>query len=387
MPPTVSKNASLWLLVFSQFGGTSLWFVGNAVVDALPAVSPDSYATLTSIVQLGFIAGTLLFSLFRVADRFSSSLVFFLSSLVAATANLFILWLGHELFALLSLRFITGFFLAGIYPVGMKIAADVFPEKLGKALGFLVGALVLGTAFPHLVRSSGGLAGWKTVVSSASLLAVTGGCLVYFFFPKNNRQEATPNRKFLAAFNAFASTPFRSAAIGYFGHMWELYALWAMLPFLFKAYNRVHDELLPVSFWSFAVIAAGSIGCVAGGVISQRQGSKPVAFYALLLSGCCCLLAPLAFQINTPLFLCFLLVWGMAVTADSPQFSALVARFAQTENKGTALTLVTCLGFSITVVSIQLMKVLFAQYGVYSLWALSAGPLLGLSALKRPATQ
>lgn len=384
MSVSVSKNTLLFLLVFSQFAGTSLWFVGNAVVDSLPAISSDSYATLTSIVQLGFIAGTLLFSLFRVADRFSSSQVFFLSSLIAAIANLLILWSSNEVFSLLGLRFITGFFLAGIYPVGMKIAADVFPEKLGKALGFLVGALVLGTAFPHLMRSTGGLAGWKTVVLSASILAVIGGSIVYFFFPKKNSSKTTQSKNFFSALNAFAFKPFRSAAFGYFGHMWELYALWAALPILFKTYNKAHDKSLPVSFWSFAIIAAGGIGCVVGGIISQRQGSKPVAFYALLLSGCCCLLAPLSFQSNTLFFLLLLLVWGITVTADSPQFSALVARFAQTENKGTALTLVTCIGFSITVVSIQLLKGLFTQYGVYSLWALSAGPLLGLMALKRP---
>src|SRR5437763_5248499 len=153
MSTAASRNFLLWLLVFSQFAGTSLWFVGNAVIDSLPAVTPDAYANLTSVVQFGFIAGTLLFSLFGIADRFSPAVVFFLSSLFAALANLFIVWFGRDLFAVLLLRFLTGFFLAGIYPVGMKIAADFFPDKLGKALGFLVGALGLGTAFRNLFRS------------------------------------------------------------------------------------------------------------------------------------------------------------------------------------------------------------------------------------------
>ncbi|GAA4754942.1 MFS transporter [Flavisolibacter ginsenosidimutans] len=382
--PSFSKNVLLWLLVFSQFAGTSLWFVGNAIIDSLPSTSPDSYANLTSVVQFGFIGGTFLFSLFGIADRISPALVFFFSSIIAALANLLIIWLGNDLFVVLILRFITGFFLAGIYPVGMKIAADYFPERLGKALGFLVGALVLGTAFPHLVRSQTHSVGWKGIIATASVLAVVGGCVIFFAFPKT--KNANPPQSFhpLTAMKTFRSGPFRSAAFGYFGHMWELYALWAVLPALFSAYNQQNAVHFSVYFLSFAVIAAGGIGCVAGGLLSQKWGSKKVAFYSLLLSGCCSLLAPLFFQSTALLFLSLMLIWGITVTADSPQFSALIARFAKTENKGTALTLVTCIGFSITIASIQLIKHLFQHHQAQSLWLLSAGPLLGLMALKRP---
>ena len=379
-----SKNTLLWLLVFSQFAGTSLWFVGNAIIDSLPSAAPDSYANLTSVVQFGFIAGTLLFSLFGIADRFSSTLVFFFSSVVAALANLLIIWFGNDLFAVLILRFVTGFFLAGIYPVGMKIAADFFPEGLGKALGFLVGALVLGTAFPHLVRSQTHALGWKEIIVVASSLAALGGCVVLLTVPK--RKNLVPARSFhpLTALEEFRSKPFRSAAFGYFGHMWELYALWAVLPVLFGAYNHQNTPQLSVYFLSFGVIAVGGAGCVLGGLLSQKWGSKKVAFYSLVLSGACSLLAPFFFQWSEGLFVGLMLFWGLTVTADSPQFSALVARFAKAENKGTALTLVTCIGFSITVISIQLMKYLFQHYEAQSLWLLSAGPLLGLLALKRP---
>lgn len=384
MPVSVSKNASFWLLVFSQFAGTSLWFVGNAVVGSLPAVTPESYAALTSIVQGGFITGTLVFSAFGIADRFSSPGVFFISSLAAAVANLAIIGVSREFAFVLSLRFVTGFFLAGIYPVGMKIAADIFPERLGKVLGFLVGALVLGTAFPHLIRSQGARFGWKAVIVSASLLALAGGLLVLSFFPAARSQATKRSTGFFAAFASFRSKPFRSAAFGYFGHMWELYALWAVLPLLFTTYNQAHASSLATSFWSFVVIAAGSIGCVAGGLLSQKRGSKPVAFYSLLFSGACCLAAPLFFQLSETSFLALLVIWGITVTADSPQFSALVAGFSQAENKGTTLTLVTCIGFSITIISIQFLKSLFAHCGPYSLWALSIGPVLGLWALRRP---
>lgn len=384
MPVAVSKKHLLWLLIFSQFAGTSLWFVINAILDGLPGIGPENYAELTSAVQLGFIAGTLLFSLFGIADRFPATKLFFFSSIVAAAANFLLLASGGQLLFIMSLRFLTGFFLAGIYPVGMKIAADFFPEKLGKALGFLVGALVLGTAFPHFVRSLGKGLAWQHVIVSASLLSLLGGCLVLFFFPKERKTIASKPFQLAAAFASFRSKPFRAAAFGYFGHMWELYAFWAILTLLFGAYNQSQSAGLPIYFWSFATIAVGSAGCALGGLVSQKWGSKKVAFISLLLSGICCLLAPLFFQLPAVFFLPLILFWGLTVTADSPQFSALVARFAGAANKGTSLTIVTCIGFSITIISIQFLKTLFQQYGAYSLWLLSAGPLFGLMALKRP---
>ncbi len=379
-----SKRILLLLLIFSQFAGTSLWFVGNAIIDFLPGAVENSYANLTSVVQLGFIAGTLLFSLFGIADRFSSSRVFFFSSCIAAAANLIIIWVANYLFVLSSMRVITGFFLAGIYPVGMKIAADLFPEKLGKALGFLVGALVLGTAFPHFVRSQVSSVSWKTVISCASLLAAFGGLIVILFIPAKQGSKRRQPLQASAAFKAFRFKQFRSVAYGYFGHMWELYSLWAILPVLFIFYNKQNGSSINIYFWSFAVIATGSLGCAFGGLLSQKWGSKKLAYYSLLLSGCCCLMAPVSFQLHSFLFLGFFLVWGFAVTADSPQFSALVAKFAEEKNKGTALTIVTSIGFSITIVSIQLIKYLLSEWGVYSLWVLCLGPVFGLISLKRP---
>lgn len=379
-----SKPALLIVLIFSQFAGTSLWFAGNAVVDTLPGISPNNYAILTSIVQAGFIAGTLIFSLFTVADRFSPARVFFISSVIAAIANSSILVIGKDLTSILVLRFITGFFLAGIYPVGMKIAADLFPQSLGRALGLLVGALVLGTAFPHFVRSQGSGLSPAAVFTSTSLLALLGGTLIFVFVPPTHKQSLGQPVRFSTAFRSFASKPFRSAAFGYFGHMWELYAFWSLLPLIFQLYNKTTNGVLSIYFWSFIIIAAGSLGCAGGGLLSQKWGSKKLAFYALLLSGICCLLAPVLLQLPEAVFLFALVVWGVSITADSPQFSALVAQAAEQETKGTALTLVTSLGFAITIISIQLMKELFAQFGANVLPVLGIGPLLGLLALKRP---
>jgi MFS family permease len=378
-----SNGSLLILLIFSQFAGTSLWFAGNAVIDSLPGISPNNYAGLTSVVQAGFITGTLLFSLFSIADRFSSTRVFFISSVVASLSNLFIIYSG-DVFFLFSMRFITGFFLAGIYPVGMKIVADLFPDKIGKALGLLVGALVFGTAFPHLVRSQTADINWKVVLISSSILAFVGGVIVLVFIPSKQKAKHVRSFQLLDAFQSFRLKDFRSAAFGYFGHMWELYAFWAILPILFSYYAKYNNAEVNIYLWSFAVIASGSLGCIAGGFISQKWGSKKVAFYSLFFSGICCLVSPFFFQSSFLIFSCLLLIWGFTVTADSPQFSALVAKAVEDKNKGTALTIVTSIGFSITIISIQLLKEIFDRCGPNGLWILCLGPLAGLLSLKPP---
>ena len=374
-----TPGRTLALLIFSQFAGTSLWFAGNAIIDQLATTA--SGASVTSFVQFGFITGTLVFSLFTIADRFAAKNVFFFSSLIAALANAGIIFLYHLPFALPVLRFITGFFLAGIYPVGMKIAADLFPHKMGKALGLLVGALVLGTAFPHFVRSQLSGINWQVVLIVTSVLAFLGGLTVYVSIPALNKKGIIQN-DFKAAFSVFRRKAFRSAAFGYFGHMWELYAFWSILPALFLWYNAIHQIKANPFLWSFLVIAAGSIGCAVGGFLSPRWGSRKVAFRALLLSGMCCLLGPFVFHLNAFFFYPILLLWGITVAADSPQFSALVAASADDKYRGTALTIVTSLGFAITIISIQWLKSLFAAAHENALWLLAPGPLFGLLALK-----
>ena len=373
-----NKNFQLTVLVFAQFAGTSLWFAGNAIIKDLQQQSGNtSVAQLTSLVQFGFIAGTLVFALFTLADRYRSSQVFFFSALIAAAANALIIFTAKDIWIVGALRFTTGFFLAGIYPVGMKIAADRFPEKLGNALGFLVGALVLGTAFPHLLRSQVYALPWKQVLVFTSVLAVMGGLLVLLLLPSektNVRGRFEPSAIFLL----FRSANFRAASFGYFGHMWELYTFWAFLPLLLA----MHPALQQLSYWSFTIIAAGAAGCVAGGILSKKTGSKPVAFYSLLVSGACCLLFPFCLQLPLSLFLLFMLIWGLTVVSDSPQFSTLVAQSAPPQYKGTALTFVTSIGFAITIVSLQAMEG-FIEMTTKPTWLLAAGPLVGLLALSQ----
>ena len=180
----------------------------------------------------------------------------------------------------------------------MKIAADCFPGKLGNALGFLVGALVLGTAFPHMVRSQLDLFRWEDVILFTSLLAFTGGVLILFLVPAVKMITFNARLKFNTAFTVFREKNFRSAAFGYFGHMLELYAFWAFVPLLLAIYNKLSNASVNISLWTFIIIASGALGCIAGGLLSKRTGSKLVASYSLFISGLCCLLSPFFFDLS-----------------------------------------------------------------------------------------
>jgi MFS family permease len=375
------------LIVLSQFAGTSLWFVGNAILPDIQRslnIQTNAPGDITSVVQLGFIAGTLIFAIFSIADRITSAKVFFVSSLIAALSNVSIIWFEKNMTGLYVLRFLTGFFLAGIYPVGMKIASDWYEKNLGKALGFLVGALVLGTAFPHLLRSSLYALPWKQVLVYTSVFAFIGGLLILLFVGEGPYRKPATRFQFSGMLQIFRSADFRAAAFGYFGHMWELYTLWAFIPYIFSFYNSSSHQALNVPLWSFIIIAAGGVGCIAGGYISQKAGSSRVAFFALLISGLCSLCSFAFFHLPIVIFIPAVILWGITVAADSPQFSTLVAKTAIAQYKGTALTIVTCIGFAITIVSIQFITRLENWLKIDSLFVLLApGPLIGLLFLFR----
>jgi MFS family permease len=377
------------VIVISQFFCTSLWFAGNAVIADIARqlqLEPAYLAHLTSAVQLGFIAGTLVFAILSISDRFSPSRVFFTCALLAGLINLAVTVSGVNASQLLLLRLLTGFFLAGIYPVGMKIAADHYQQGLGKSLGFLVGALVIGTAFPHLLKSLTAALPWKYVIYATSILSLLGGLAMVLLVPDGPYRK--PGQKIdLGGFlKSFRNAGFRSAAFGYFGHMWELYAFWVFVPVMLAAYKSHYPAVgFSVPLLSFLIIASGSMACVISGLISQRMGAKKIAIIALSLSCLCCLLSPLVlFNSSVILLIIFLFIWSMAVIADSPLFSTLVAQNAPPEFKGTALTIVNCIGFSITIISIQLINALRDDHNAGYIYALLAvGPVLGLVALMR----
>ena len=374
------------VIVFSQFAGTSLWFAGNAIIADLQAdwrIGADAIGAITASVQLGFICGTLMFAYLAISDRYSPRLVFFVCSLCGAFSNLAILASPEGLPGLTVLRFLTGFFLAGIYPVGMKIAAGWYEQGLGRALGYLVGALVVGTAFPHLVRASGADLPWQTVMIAVSLLAAAGGVLMLALVPDGPYLPKASKFNPRALIITFRSKKFRASVFGYFGHMWELYTLWAFLPVWLAYYSAASGHQFNLSMIAFIVIAAGFFGCSIGGLLSRRFGSARVAYLQLFISGLCCLLSPLFFHAEFSLFLLFMLIWGITVVGDSPQLSTLNAENAPREYVGSALTIANSLGFLITVFSIQLMNLLLPVVEIqYIFWLLVPGPLFGLWTLR-----
>ncbi|TXD79479.1 MFS transporter [Algoriphagus ratkowskyi] len=373
------------LIVIAQFLGTSLWFAGNAVVPEISQLlnNPGILATITTAVQLGFIVGTLLYAFLSIPDRFSPSDVFFFSSVLAAGFNLLIVVLPMHLTMIVVCRFMVGFFLAGIYPVGMKIASDYFQKGLGTALGFLVGALVMGTAFPHLLKGLDLNFSWKIVLWCTSGLALIGGAIVGLFVPDG------PFHKFNLKFD-LSLIPrlskikaLKSAASGYFGHMWELYTFWAFVPVLIVFFRGSETMDSSDSLLSFIVIAIGGLSCAVGGIIAERIGSKKVAHFALVGSGICCALTLLVGGLPSWIWVGLLLIWGILVIADSPQFSTLVAQSVPAEYRGTALTLVNSMGFAISIVSIQLAQFLLKWLQIDQVLALLfIGPLLGIVLFK-----
>ena len=380
------------IIVISQFFCTSLWFAGNAVIaDIVKQFHVDEgYAAhLTSAVQFGFIIGTLVFAILSIADRFSPSRVFFVSAIIAALINLGIILKGINTAELILLRFFTGFFLAGIYPIGMKIASDHYQQGLGRSLGFLVGALVLGTAFPHLLKTFTTALPFNYVIYATSLLAAVGGIAMLILVPDGPYRKAGQRLNLIAFLKGFKNKALRTAAFGYFGHMWELYAFWVFVPIMLSNYNAHYPAAaLDVPLLSFLIIASGSIACVIGGLASQPFGVKQTATFALLLSCSCCIASPLLlFNSSQLVLISFLVIWSMAAIADSPLFSTLVAKNAPDEVKGSTLTIVNCIGFSITIISIQLIHILIdPANNKYIFMLLAIGPVLGLFALMRNKT-
>lgn len=382
---------SILLIAIAELFGTALWFTPNAVISDLQqawGLAATDLGWLTGAVQVGFLLGTLGIGLSGLADRIDASRLFAGACLIGALSNA-LLPMAGGFWPAVGLRLLTGMALAGIYPIGMKLMVGWAPGRTGLGLAWLVGMLVLGTALPHALHGMS-LMGtydlpWASGVWSASALALLAGAMIWKLgeapeIANAKRQASTTRPAF--DLSVFKIKGYRRAAGGYFGHMWELYTLWALLPLLLVA---AMPTLSPTSLalGSFALIAIGGPGCWLGGWLSQRIGSRRVAMLGLIGSGTCCFLYPWASNLPTLALVLFLATWSTLAVIDSAHFSALSAKACPPQLLGTGLTLQNAIGFGISVISLIVLVPLWPVLQAWIAWLLLPGPAMGLWLLSR----
>jgi len=386
-----SSRRALFLLSLAELLAMSLWFTGTAVLPQVTKIWQSDIALgswLTVAVQIGFAFGALTFALFNIPDIFNPIRVFVASAIAAAAANAGFAWAAPHPFPAILLRGATGFFLAGVYPPGMKIIAGWFQKGRGLALGIIIGALTVGSAVPHAVNSFGAIP-WRGVVLLGSAQAVIGALIVAVAVREGPYAMPQSRLDLSQIGEIVRNRPLRLANLGYLGHMWELYSMWGWIAVILAAasdWSRSKSEIATA-----VVIAIGAVGCIWAGIASDRlqlaadsariaQRAR-VTVIAMGVSAACCIVGALVFHLPFVLLL-VALVWGIAVIADSAQFSAIISEVAEKSYMGTALTLQTALGFLLTAFVIRLMAAIASRFGWQTAVAsMALGPLLGIWAM------
>lgn len=378
----------LALVAIGQFLGMTLWFSATAAAPRIAgelALTTGEVAWLTIAVQGGFVIGTLLSATLNLADVFNARRLFAAGCIIGAGANAAVAVAGDAT-TIIVLRCLTGSALACVYPPGMKIAAGWFKQRRGMALGVIVGAVCLGSGFPHLLAWSAADVSWRTLMLASSVLAVTGGVLVWGTVTDGPHVAASAPFDPHAIGAVVRNRGARLATYGYLGHMWELYAVWAWIPAFAAAWLTAagHTPGRTGALVAFIAIGSGAAGCVIAGLWADRWGKARIAGGALVVSGVCCVAAGALFGGPQWLLIGLAVVWGFAVVADSAQFSALVTEHTPRTHVGTALTLQTCTGFLLTMVSLQLLPLVAGTYGWQWVFVLLVpGPVLGALAMRR----